>query len=83
MDYQTIDDCLNILQTFKTTHPCLTKMWIDYFTKMNDKPNENEIKNCLIAIENMKVYPDISDEQASIIYGVGTMLQRFPNKILQ
>lgn len=70
LDFET---CLTLLNQKSTTHPCLSKLWIDYFSSMNNKPTYNELQNCLTAIEHMNTIPDLNDKQIQIIYGIGTM----------
>lgn len=63
-----IQECITLLETKKNSHPHLTDMWTRYL--FQKKPEKRDLILCKKAVRHMDSLPDITPEQAFIIYSM-------------
>jgi len=64
----SIQECINLLDSKKESHPHLTNMWTRFL--FQKKPTKRELILCKKAVHNMNSLPDVTPEQAFIIYSM-------------
>lgn len=75
MDNQVLlNKCFLRLHKRIATHPQLSTMWIEYLTNKYPEPTIEDIRDCMNALENMSVFPDIHIKQAQALYGISSIL---------
>lgn len=70
----TLEECLRLLSTRRTTHPHLTAIWTNYLTQHGTNPTPRDLRDCLVALGNMDTICDIDPAQLPAIYGIFTFL---------
>lgn len=68
----SLEDCIKQLDSKKKTHPHLTDMWIRYL--FQKKPTNQDLIMCRKAVGHMDNLPDVTPQQAFIIYSMMSFL---------